>query len=430
MNTKIEKIGYNSETKVVRRPGEGKKKPIMKTEKMEWDEIGEDYIPNDGKFLFENQKVMLTYGSKTNPTHIDKEAFVDWAKKLFPMKELIFVRVAHETGDDINPYLHTHALLQWSAAPRTKDSRKFDFTMPDGSIRHPHIKKVKTELHLKRAKKYLGKEDPENADLWNSAITWQDELMECLEDESELVAMARTPQQIQGLREARNIMLKKKKNDEKASFEPLTDLSRWQWKLWNRLNETSFGELPSVKFKNNDKEGEWDSDTSFEMKGDGRIARTIITIYNPEGRSLKTVCVKKLVASDPARFLAMQGISKARDITTQLSTALKNGWKGDTILINLTRQAADHKIYNSIEMCCDGLITTEKWIGETESWTCRNVVIFTNFMPNINAVTVDRWEIYRIRKINSDLRRMDIKDCIEIYKEETAIRRNSRVEDD
>lgn len=412
--------------KTIRKPGEGKKKPIMKTEQMEWEELGEDYVYDGNKFLFENTKVMLTYGSKTNPTHIDKKDFVEWANKLFPMKELIFVRLAHETGDEINPYLHTHAVLQWNAAPRTKSARKFDYEMPDGSIRHPHIKRIKTDLHLKRAKKYLGKEDPENADLWNAAITWQDELMECLDDESDLVGIAKTPQQLAGLKEARNLMIKKR--EVTVIFNPKEDLSRWQYKFYNRINETSFGQPPVAKFKNVDKEGEWNSDESFEITGDRRIGRVIITIYNPEGYCGKTMLIKKLTASDKKRFLSMQGISKARDISTQLLTALKSGWKGDTILINLTRQAADHKIYNSIEMCCDGLITTEKYVGETETWTCRNVVIFTNFMPNISAVTTDRWEIYRVRKINSELRRMDLKDCIEIYKEEANIRRKIEID--
>jgi len=126
---------------------------------------------------------------------------------------------------------------------------------------------------------------------------------------------------------------------------------------------------------------------------------------------------------EPWRFLTLQGISQARDISSQIEKALESGFNGDTILVNITRQAADYKIYNSIEILCDGLITTEKYIGKTSIWKCKNVVIFTNFMPNIAAMSIDRWEVYNVRSINSELRRIPIDICIDMYKAEAAERK-------
>lgn len=384
-------------------------------------DIGEDYIPKKGKFLFENTRVMLTYGKRDYETHINKEEFIAWANKLFE-KKITFIRVAHESSNELHPYKHTHAVIQWEVAPRTTSPRKFDYIMPDDTIIHPNIKRIKTDLHFKRAQKYLGKEDKDNEDLYLMHVTWQENLQQC-KTQMDVVKMAIAPTQIPGLLAAFNIQ--QNQIVKPPPFSPSTMLSRWQYKFYNRLNETSFCPPRDIIFKNNDASGEWNSDESFEETGDRRVGRKVIAVYNDLGNCGKTALIKKLMKYEPERFLCMQGVSKARDISTTIINAFEKGWNGDTILINLTRQAADHKIYNSIEMCIDGFITSEKWVGTTKCWDCKNIAIFTNFMPNIHAMSTDRWEVYSVRKINSELRPMSLKDCILKYKEETEIRNKS-----
>jgi len=375
--------------------------------------IGEDYVYDEGKFLFENSKIMLTYGSTKLPTHIDKKDYIEWINKVFPNVKVIFCRLAHESADDLNQYLHTHVVIQWESAVKTTSCRKFDYIMPDGTIRHPNIKRIKTMVHFKNAQKYLGKEDVENTDLVLINVSWQEKLAEC-KTEADVIAICQKMSDVNGALRAFQCI----QQPVKIELD-LKKLSRWQWVLLNRMDIASNGKQAEAIFKNVDTKDEWDSDASFEIEGDERVGRNLIVIYNPLGRSGKTRFIKLLIQSDPARFLPMQGIAQPRDFATQLMSGFKSGWNGDTLLINLTRQAADHKIYSSIEMGVDGLVSEQKYAGMFKEWNAKNVVIFTNFMPNIDAVTPDRWEIYKVNKLNSDLRRMETDLCRMIYIDES-----------
>ena len=56
------------------------------------------------KFLFQNRRVMLTYR-----THIDKEKLKEFIRVQATAPDAC-IDVAHETGDKVNPYYHTHAI--------------------------------------------------------------------------------------------------------------------------------------------------------------------------------------------------------------------------------------------------------------------------------------------------------------------------------
>lgn len=390
----------------------------------ELDEITNPYPENTKtKFLFENTKVFLTYGSRLTPVHLDKESFIKTAETLFKTP-IEFIRLAHESGSHDNkdePYYHTHVLIKWEQAVRTKSCRHFDIiheTEDEEICLHPNIRRIKTQTHFDRCCRYIAKEDPDNKDLLKVFTTWQESLKEC-KTRADVIDIAQKPSDINGLLTAFDI---------RSTLIPKTEinyelcLSRWQRQLYTRLGITSFGIPSMATFRNNDTI-EGDSDEEFDIVGDARIGRNVIVIYNPEGGCGKTRYAKTLLDRERWRFCTLQGISKARDFTSQIQSALDAGWTGDTILMNITRQCADHKIYNSIEIAIDGLLTTEKYIGKTTSWLCRNVVLFTNFMPKLTALTLDRWEIYHVRKLNGNLHRISLDICMDIYKEETAKRR-------
>lgn len=377
-------------------------------------------VEEGGSFCWQSCCAHLTY-----KTHLNKAKYVKWANDISKEKQakIVFIRLAHETADEKNPYLHTHVVIEWKTAPRWRTSRCFDYN----GI-HPNIKKVKDALHKKRVKNYIAKEDPDNADLIDPD-NWTDTLLQC-ESKGDVVRLCKRPVDLAGLLTAYEIVKAELKLSKIITEE---DLSKWQWRSYQIMNDRSNKERVTFKFagiNRSEYQPDWNSDEEFEIIGDRTIGRDAHVVYNPEGDSGKSRFINYLMECDPLRFFAIQGVASARDVAQQILGALDKGWSGDTLLINLTRQCADYKIYAAIEMCIDGFITTQKWAGVSKTWTSKNVWIFTNFMPNLKAMSMDRWNIFRVRKVNSELRPMTIPEALRIYKEESLKRKDGYVSDE
>lgn len=116
-------------------------------------DLGKDLIPVKGKRFINHQKILLTYS-----THLDKTAFITYFTTKWP--SISFIRIAHENGDSINPYPHSHVLINFEKIIQSSNARIYDFL----GI-HPHIKAVLNKTHWCRCVQYLTKEDPANSDL-------------------------------------------------------------------------------------------------------------------------------------------------------------------------------------------------------------------------------------------------------------------------
>lgn len=113
-----------------------------------------------------NQKMMLTY-----KTHLDKTEFEEYCKtdpKIGRYYETMkFFRMAHEYGkreDDELKYEHTHVVVDWGRAVDVRRSDFFNVDI-DGMIIQASINPLTTLKHWDNGVRYLGKEDPANADL-------------------------------------------------------------------------------------------------------------------------------------------------------------------------------------------------------------------------------------------------------------------------
>lgn len=357
-------------------------------------EIPDIEVPttNVGKRWIQNKRVFFTY-----KTHIDKSDIYAHFKQNWP--SIDFIRAAHETGDDACPYLHTHLLVDFGKIVQAKDCRAFDYM----GI-HPNIKAVKTALHWNRLKNYLSKEDVSNEDLYDLL----DPVTVIQSYSSKREAMAALMKKKSDLRYATSIsMIYDDKPPEMSKFHEEEDLFQWQAQFHDILIKP-----PQPAVKKPSVRSVVDAPFEFPSRRDGR---SIYVIYDPIGGTGKTHFIKYMTSLDPKRFFFTQGLGQSRDIAEVVKNAQRNGWTGETMLVNLTRQLADHKIYETLESLIDGMFTSQKYSGSSMRYEARTVVLFSNFMPNLRKVSVDRWIILGIDRITKNLVSIPTDEGIRIY---------------
>jgi len=354
-----------------------------------------------GKRFIAHQKFIITY-----KTHIDKILFIENFKKKYPT--IKFIRLAHETGDKNHNYNHTHAVIDFGKIIQSSNCRVFDW-----NDIHPNIRALKTVTHFKNACMYLAKEDHSNDDLLLTKINKVEAIWEAPTLQEALL--------YSNVNEANNVMTLYNNRPKNAIIVKHVKLRFWQVNFAIELLKP----LPIYEDEGSDDELVWIEPTNeknlFPYQKDGR---QITVGYDPKGKNGKTEFVKYMVRKDPKRFFAIQGLGQVRDAMEVIKNALASGWSGETLFITFPRQCADHKIYESLECFIDGFGTTQKYSGTTLEWNARRVVIFTNFMPDLQKMTIDRWDI---RKINDDTKFMEsihITKGIDIYKQEHDQRLN------
>lgn len=110
-----------------------------------------------------------------------------------------------------------------------------------------------------------------------------------------------------------------------------------------------------------------------------------------------------------------------------LQTKRTQGWNGDTVFLNLTREYAERKhIYEALEILKDGFITCTKYTGG-DCWIPKlHVIVFANFKPNLTSLSMDRWNIMEIREDKElhpvTLKRVQFKPMADDYEENENIK--------
>lgn len=125
--------------------------------------------------------------------------------------------------------------------------------------------------------------------------------------------------------------------------------------------------------------------------------RRVVWIFDKKGANGKTAFCKHMVAAHPDKCRMITSIGKVSDFNNNLSNFIKNGFEGDTYLFNLSRSYAEKEhIYEALENIKDGVITCTKYTGGVFYIPATKVYVFANFMPNLSALSNDRWEIYTL----------------------------------
>lgn len=329
------------------------------------EEVGVD-IP-DKSFRLQNKTILLTYRS-----HLNKDAYITWLRQKVAPKELVFIRLAHENGDDGN-YPHTHVLVSFDKIFESKNCRIFDYADPEGIIIHPHIKKVLSRKHFDAAKVYLAKEDPENSDLKTAG--------------------------------------KKAKSEGRSSsiVEDVTSLPNVREAVNRYFPETGFTGIsgvmsiyrlgqPQLKYFDWVPTQQWELDI-VALSDTRSDPREIMWYYDPIGNIGKTALSKWLYVNKPGKWFCSKDMGTSRDAATIIDNAICSGWDGTGFILQLPRSAEEHtRIYAYLEEIKDGMVTSQKYSGRTIVFDTPHVIVFANFLPDTSALSLDRWKICQITK--------------------------------
>lgn len=314
--------------------------------------------PEKDNFKFQNQKCMLTY-----KTHLDKQKFIEFISKKIKRNPK-FIRVAHENGegDSITPYEHSHVLIDFGKRVQTTSSRYFDYEEI-----HPNIKKVTTKGYWENCKNYIAKEDPDCIDLKSQSSelvlhnlgnceTQKEALLKCLGADGKI-----NWSHVNGIKTAYEIM----KEPVMPSYEEPT--LEWQFDLIKEL----------------------------DTKPD---SRKIVWYYDPIGRSGKSQLARYLEITSEQKILCTKDLGTERDAATIIGNAIGKGWKSQGIIIDVPRSAESDKkrIYTYLESIKDGHCTATKYEGANHYFEIPHVVVFANWLPIVETLSMDRWDIREI----------------------------------
>lgn len=124
--------------------------------------------------------------------------------------------------------------------------------------------------------------------------------------------------------------------------------------------------------------------------------RQIIWIYDLAGSSGKSILCEYLADSGKDWHL-VQNFGQGGDLACNLVNAIDGGWTTYGLLIDLSRQGVDHKIYGSLEMLKSHRLTSMKYSSKTVRMKfIPKVVIMANWLPKVDQMTRDRWAIHEI----------------------------------
>lgn len=116
--------------------------------------------------------------------------------------------------------------------------------------------------------------------------------------------------------------------------------------------------------------------------------RTITWYHDAIGGSGKTALAKHIMATLPCSQFFSGG--KFADMAYQIIKAKKDP---KVIVINLPRTADGRVSYSAIESMKDGILQSGKYEGGFRIFAPPHVVVFANFLPTMEALSLDRWEI-------------------------------------
>jgi hypothetical protein len=123
--------------------------------------------------------------------------------------------------------------------------------------------------------------------------------------------------------------------------------------------------------------------------------RRIYWIWDPSGSTGKSFFQKYLYWTRQKEVLILP-IASVKDVTYLRA----QNPEATIILCNFTRTfsraEALREIYSSIESLKDGIFTSVKYQSKFVSTSHPHIVIFSNFLPHMHSMSIDRWEILRV----------------------------------
>ena len=338
----------------------------------------------DTKFRINNKKFHLTYKD-----HIDPEEWLKWIKKERKSDNVVKYSIVNEVGE--SGYKHTHILVEFDNKINSSQVKIFDF-----EALHPQIEKVTTKIHWNNTVIYHKKQSVPFTNIVEEDKSANNSKHECNEPSC-----------------MKCKILHEKKNN--YCDEHLEEMDKREdfgvdeiWKYSSisealkakagSLNINKIGQIAqAMKYKPKDRRDEpkiewrsWQEDLYKEVIQKCDNDRSIIWYFDEKGGSGKTVFAKHMGMYQKA-FCTTQ--MDAYHTATIIATSVDAGDPINLVILNLARSQESHKIYQGLEMIKDGMVTSQKYVGQTMFFDSPHVVVFANFLPDQSKCSKDRWDI-------------------------------------
>lgn len=129
--------------------------------------------------------------------------------------------------------------------------------------------------------------------------------------------------------------------------------------------------------------------------------RGIIWVYEETGNVGKSAFSKYMVVKHEALYITE---GKKSDIINIVYNYVLNQ-DLDIMILDVPRDNGNNISYKSLEEVKNGLICNTKYETGNKVINSPNIIVFSNSPPQINKMSMDRWQIYKIK--NNKLKRKD-----------------------
>lgn len=120
-------------------------------------------------------------------------------------------------------------------------------------------------------------------------------------------------------------------------------------------------------------------------------ARTVYWFFEPKGNVGKTTI---------ARYLSSKGwLYLSNGKTADIALA----WQGQNVVFDFSRSQNDHINYEVMEMLKNGIIFSSKYQSASKIYNPPHLICFSNKYPNMEKLSQDRWQIYKISQTEMEL---------------------------
>lgn len=316
---------------------------------------GTEMRENASGFRIQAKAYLLTY-----KTHLDKGELETFLTQTGGHRSTKTFLAAHETGDTSCPYLHTHVLVEFPKAVRSRDCRIFDF---DGI--HPNIKVLNGAKAVRDAEVYLCKEDVANADRL-SQPTLIDKILSAPSAIEACRRVAEKPGDIGGILMGYGLKVVEMKLPD--SIDPNT--RPWQKEMLEICKKTAH-------------------------------PRHIYWLFDEIGltgkSSFSNYLEDELEDDEVKRWFCLADVSNTKEVAHQVLTACSQGWNGHGVVVDLSR-SFEHSsaVYTVLENLKNGRMTSVKYQGGRVRMAPPHVIVMANWWPDITRLSADRWKIREI----------------------------------
>lgn len=146
---------------------------------------------------------------------------------------------------------------------------------------------------------------------------------------------------------------------------------------------------------------DWQCELESELQSEPND-RTIIWYSDPKGGIGKTSLAKYLVVKYNALYVS----GKATDVKFAVSNLINKGKSPNIIIYAVPRTYETFVSYDVLESMKDGIFFSSKYESGMCVFPTPHVVVFANFLPKIENLSIDRWDIRELSSygvmLNSD----------------------------